>query len=170
MNILKAFFDTPQYISKTDTTADSPDPNPNDIWAFTDPDARDQYEQSGELDKLEHDIRFEVMRGETWLPEELEYKIEIRRLLREGTIGDKGSYWFTSPFPTVYRALSSGSFTAGGRDYNFREGDDIVFQCRMTQDMNTNPTGPALIAQLKPTEKSQLCGDMGGAMKGMKGM
>jgi hypothetical protein len=126
MNILKAFFDTPQYISKTDTTADSPDPNPNDIWAFTDPDARDQYEQSGELDKLEHDIRFEVMRGETWLPEELEYKIEIRRLLREGTIGDKGSYWFTSPFPTVYRALSSGSFTAGGRDYNFREGDDIV--------------------------------------------
>ena len=169
MNIFKAFFGTLQYVSRADTNADDPDPDPNDIWAFTDPDIREQYEKSGQLDKLEHDIRYEVMRGGPWLPEELEYKTEIRRMLQEGAVVDKGSYWFSSPFSTVYRTRRSGSFAAGRRDYRFREGDDIVFQCRMIQDMSPDPTGPALIAQLNPTDKAQLCGDMDGAMKGMKG-
>ncbi|KKN35878.1 hypothetical protein LCGC14_0779370 [marine sediment metagenome] len=86
MNILKALFGSPQYVSRTDTTADSPDPDPNDIWALTDPDARDNYEEQGELSTLEHDIRYEVMRGGPWQPKELEYKREIRRLLLEGII------------------------------------------------------------------------------------
>ncbi len=167
MNILKAFFGTPQYISRTDTTADSRDPDPNDIWAFTDPDARETYEERGKLKELEHDIRFEVMRGEAWQSEELEYKREIRRLLKEGAIVDKGSYWFTSPFPTVYRAVQEGSLVVGGINYRFNAGDDIVFQCRMTRDMNNLESEPLLIAHLKPTKKAQLCGQMGGAMKGM---
>lgn len=167
MNIIKAFFDTPQYISRTDTTADSPEPDPDDLWAFTDPDARETFERDGTIDKLKHDIRYEVMRGGSWLPEELQYKREIRRLLREGTIADKGSYWFTSPFPTVYRATRSGSLHIAGVDYSFRQGDDIVFQCRMTQDMSADSHGPVLVAQLKPTNRAQLCGEMGGAMKGM---
>lgn len=167
MNIIKALFGTPQYVSRTDTTTDSPDPDPNDIWAFTDPDARDQYTQQGELRELEYDVRFEVMRGGPWLPEELEYKRELRRLLRKGVIEDKGSYWFTSPFPTVYRAVRGGSLTVGGKRYRFRAGDDIVFQCRMTRDMNSELTGPLLIARLQPTGEAQLCGQMEGAMKGM---
>ena len=68
MNILKALFGSPQYVSRTDTTADSPDPDPNDIWALTDPDARDNYEEQGELSTLEHDIRYEVMRGSLGRP------------------------------------------------------------------------------------------------------
>lgn len=92
---------------------------------------------------------------------------EIRRLLREGVITDKGSYWFTSPFPTVYRAVRDGSLTVAGKRHEFRAGDDIVFQCRMTRDMNPELDGPALVARLKPTTKAQLCGEMGGAMKGM---
>lgn len=167
MNILKFFFGTPQYVSRTDTTADSPDPGPNDFWAFTDPDARDVYEERGELSVLEHDIRYEVMRGGPWQPEELEYKREIRRLLREETIKDKGSYWFSSPFPTVYRAVRRGSLTLAGKEYPFRTGDDIVFQCRMTRDKKSEITDPVLIARLQPTKKSMLCGQMGGAMKGM---
>lgn len=167
MNIIKLLFGTPQYISRTDTTADSPDPDPHDIWAFTDPDARQVYADQGKLRELEHDIRYEVMRGGPWEPDELEYKREIRRLLREGTITDKGAYWFTSPFPTVYRATRSGSLTIGGKVYSFRPGDDVVFQCRMTRDMHPDMTGPVLIAQLRPTDKAQLCGQMGGAMKGM---
>jgi hypothetical protein len=170
MNILKALFGTPEYASKADTTENSLDPDPEDIWAFTDPDARIGYEKRGQLKKLEHDIRFEVMRGGPWEPNELEYKNEIRRLLQEGVLADKGSYWFTSPFPTVYRAVRDGSLTIGENVYAFRSGDDIVFQCRMYRDMKPELSGPVLIDQLQPTDKSQLCGDMGGAMKGMSGM
>ncbi len=169
MNIFKKLFGLSEYISRMDTTPDSPDPDPNDVWAFTDPDARDTYEKQGQLRQLEHDIQFEVMRGLSWQPEELEYKREIRRLLREGTITDKGSYWFTSPFPTVYKAAKDGALTIAGEAYRFRKNDDIVFQCRMTRDMNANLTGPALVSRLQPTKKSQLCGQMGGAMKGMGG-
>lgn len=167
MNILKAFAGTPQYVSRTDTVADGPDPDPNDIWAFTDPDARDLYDQRGELDALEHDIRFEVMRGEPWQAEELEYKREIRRLLKEGTVADKGSYWFTSPFPTVYRALRNSSLSVGGAEYSFNVGDDVVFQCRMARDRDPSQMDPLLIARLQPTSTQRLCGQMGGAMKGM---
>ncbi len=170
MNIIKALFGTPEYVSRTDTTAESADPEPNDLWAFTDPDARAAYRESGEIRELEHDIRYEVMRGGSWQPDELEYKREIRRLLREGVVVDRGSYWFTSPFPTVYRAVRDGELRVREERYRFRKGDDIVFQCRMTRDMNPGLTGPLLIDRLRPTDKSQLCGQMGGAMKGMKGM
>jgi hypothetical protein len=168
--ILKRLFDTPQYVSRTDTTADSPDPDPNDVWLFTDPDARDEYAERGDLDRLEHDIRFEVMRGGPWQSDELEYKREVRRLLREGTLADKGTYWWASPHPTVYRARRDGTLTVGGRTLHFRRGDDIVFQCRMSRDMyqadEENPV-PVLIARLERTSKSVLCGNMSGAMKGM---
>jgi hypothetical protein len=166
MNILKTLFGTPQYVSRTDTTANSPNPNPNDIWIFTDPDARDMYTKMGKTGRLAHDIQYEVMRGQHWLPEELEYKQEIRRLLREGTVSDKGTYWYTSPFPTVYRAICDGSLTISGNNYHFRTGDDIVFQCRMTREQNSDLTSPVLVADLQPTDKSMLCGQMGGAMKG----
>lgn len=167
MNILKTLFDTPKYVSRTDTTANSPDPDPYDIWIFTDPDARDNYAKQGQLQKLTHDIQNEVMRAGPWEPEELEYKHEIRRLLSEGIIADKGSYWYASPFPTVYRATHNGSLFIDGREYKFKTGEDIVLQCRMTRDMNPQLTGPVLISRLQPTDKSMLCGQMGGAMKGM---
>lgn len=169
MNILKELFGTPKYVSRTDTTADSPDPDPNDIWAFTDPDARDMYERRGMTRELEQDLRFEVMRAASWQPEELEYKREIRRLLREGAIGDSGSYWFTSPFPTVYRASRDGSLKVAGEQHAFRKGDDIVFQCRMTRDARRESDAPVLVAQLQPADRSQLCGEMRGSMKGMGG-
>lgn len=165
--ILKQLFGTPQYVSRTDTTADSPDPDPNYIWLFTDPDARDVYESQGELPRLEQDIRFEAMRGGPWQPEELEYKRELRRLLREGVLADKGSYWWASPHPTVYRAARDRTLTVAGRTYRLRHGDDVVFQCRMARDMREEDPGPVLIARLQPTDRSVLCGEMAGAMKDM---
>ena len=166
--ILKQLFGTPQYVSLTDTTGDSPDPDPNDIVLFTDPDARNNYERDGELSRLEQDIRFEVMRGGPWQPEELEYKLELRRLLGEGVLADKGSYWWASPHPTVYRATRNGSLTVMGRTHRFQRGDDVVFQCRMARDMQKEKeAAPLLIARLRPTNRSTLCGNMGGAMKGM---
>jgi hypothetical protein len=166
-DLLKTLFGTPQYVSRTDTTADSPDPDPNDPWAFTDPDARDRYAQRNELKQFEHDIRFEVMRGRPWLPDELEYKSEIRRLLREGIVADKGTYWYVSPHPTIYRAVRDGALSVGGRSYPFRVGDELVFQCRMERDKAKDDPGPALVARLQPTHQSMLCGEMQEAMKGM---
>src|SRR3990172_7373067 len=96
-DLLKALFGTPQYVSLTDATPDGPDPNPNDLWLFTDPDALETYTRRGNLRRLEQDVRFEVMRGGPWLPDELEYKAEIRRLLKQGLIADKGAYWIRSP-------------------------------------------------------------------------
>ncbi|NOY90176.1 MAG: hypothetical protein GXP55_03125 [Deltaproteobacteria bacterium] len=166
---MKKFFGETGYITKMDTEPESPDPDPNDVWAFTDPDARDTYEQQGKRAKLEQDIRFEVMRGEPWRAEDLEYKRELRRLLQEGTITDKGSYWFSSPFPTVYRAKKSGTLSVAGKTFSFRKNDDIVYQCPMTRDMKGHSGDPVLVAQLKPTSKSTLCGDMSSAMKGGMG-
>lgn len=167
-NLLKSLFGTADFTSRADTTAASPDPDPNDVWAFTDPDARDDYARDGKLKRLEQDIRFEVMRGGGWQLEELEYKSEIRRLLREGVIRDKGAYWFRSPHPTVYRAQRDGTLTVAGKTYRFRAGDDIVFQCRMERDESKEDLGPVLVAQLKPTQNAVLCSDMSGAMKGME--
>ncbi len=167
MDILKTLFGIPIHASRTDTTANSPDPDPNDLWIFTDPDARDVHAEQGRLKELTHDIQYEVMRAGSWESEELEYKLEIRRLLQESTITDKGSYWFSSPFPTVYRATRDGFLSISGTEYHFRTGNDVVFQCRMTRDANPDLTGPVLITYLQLTDKSMLCGQMGGAMKGM---
>lgn len=166
-DFLKSLFGTPQYVSGTDTTADGPDPDPNDVWAFTDPDAHDAYSRAGQLRRLEHDIRFEVMRGVAWRPEELEYKSELRRLLREGLVADKGSYWFRSPHPTVYRALRDGALSVSGRAYGFRAGDELVFRCRMERDEAGDDLGPVLVGRFQLTDRVSLCSEMSGAMKGM---
>lgn len=170
MNLLKSLFGAADFIARADTTADSPDPDPNDVWAFTDPDARDDYARDGKLKRLEQDIRFEVMRAGGWQADELEFKSEIRRLLREGVVRDKGAYWFRSPHPTVYRAERDGSLTVAGKTVRFRAGDDIVFQCRMERDEREEDIGPVLIARFQPTQKAVLCNDMSGAMKGMSKM
>ncbi len=169
-NLIKSLLGTAGFVSRADTTADSPDPDPNDVWAFTDPDARDEYARDGGLKRLERDIRFEVMRGGGWLAEELEYKSEIRRLLREGVLVDKGAFWYRSPHSTVYRTQRNGALTVAGREYRFIPGDDVVFQCRMTRDESKEDFGPVLIARLRPSKNKALCSDMSSAMKGMGGM
>ncbi len=169
-NLLKSLFGTPGFVSRADTTADSPDPDPNDVWAFTDPDARDDYARDGKLRGLEQDIRFEVMRAGGWQADELEYKSEIRRLLRENVLRDKGAYWFRSPHPTVYRAERDNKLTVAGKTIRFHAGDDIVFQCRMERDESKEYLGPVLIARLQPTQNVVLCSEMASGMKGMGGM
>jgi len=168
-DLLKALFGTPDFRSQTDTLPDSPDPDPQDVWLFTDPDAREVYAGGGEKRRLEQDVRFEVMRGGPWQSDELEYKTEIRRLLREGLITDKGTYWFRSPHPTVYRAQRAGSLAVAGQVYRFRPDDEIVFQCRMERDEAAADAGPVLVDRLSRAQKPMLCGEMSSSMKGMGG-
>jgi len=108
--------------------------------------------------------------GGGWQADELEFKSEIRRLLREGLIRDKGAYWFRSPHPTVYRAERDGTLVVTGKTVLFRAGDDIVFQCRMERDQRREDEAPVLVARLQPTQDAKLCSDMSGAMKGLGGM
>ncbi len=42
----------------------------DDVWMFTDPVARACFEFDGRLDQLEHDIRYEVVRGGKWTEHE----------------------------------------------------------------------------------------------------
>ena len=165
-DFLKSLFGASGHVSRADTTPDGPDPDPNDMWAFTDPDAKDDYTRRGQLRELEHDLRFEVMRAEPWSLEDLAYKLEIRRLLREGVLADKGTYWYRSPHPTVYRAQRIGALTVAGTTYRFHTGDDLVFQCRMERDRVKDDPGPVLIARLQSTGQTVLCNDMPDAMKG----
>ena len=167
MDLKKLLFGTLQYNSRADTEANSPDPDSSDMWLFTDPDAREVYTNQGQLQQLEQDIRFEIMRGSPWQPDELAYKAEIRRLLLDGAIADKGTYWYRSPHPTVYRAQRDGIVRISDWVYPFRAGDDLTFQCRMERDETENDPGPALVSRLEPAKKAVLCGEMVSAMRGM---
>lgn len=61
----------------------------------------------------------------------------------------------------------------GDRTLRFHRGDDVVFQCRMARDISQRDEEhpvPVLIARLQRTGDAILCGEMAGAMKGMKKM
>ena len=114
--------------SSSDTTAASPDPSPSDPWLFTDPFARDLDLQRGLMDQLEEDIRTYVMFDGCWALEELEYKLEVRRLLREGVIAPVGGFGYLSPHPMVYRTLKIVTLIVSGQQYAFKPGEELIFE------------------------------------------
>jgi hypothetical protein len=135
--------------------------DPNDVWLFTAESAKDTYRRRGKLDELERDIRSSAMGGKPWRPEDIEYLKEIKRLANEGVVEQEASRWAVSPFPPVYRALRDGEMTIDGRTYSFKKGEQIVFQCRMSQEMK-GLSGPVLIDRFTPATKDRYCGDMSG--------
>lgn len=145
---------------------DISDIDPKDPFLFTDAKAIKNYEKHGMLEDLRHDINFSVMRGKNWNDDELEYAAEIERLLKQGSIEEKGSYWWVSPHPTVYSAKMRGYIRITGKVHRFIKGSEITFQCRMARNKK-NLNAPLLITKFKPTNNSMLCGEMEGSMKGM---
>ncbi len=145
--------------------------DPNDVWLMTDPVARARYEQEGMLEKLENDIRYEVMRGEPWRPEDLEVLKQIKLLEARKIVRKLASFWSLSPHPPIYRALKDGEIRLGGKRYPFKKDQEIVWACPMTRDM-ANLDAPVLIEDLRSQRVNQLCGDMSNAMmgRGMKPM
>lgn len=138
----------------------------NNVFLLTDPGAKKSYEKENRLDTLIHDIKFNVRRGMLWNNDELEYIVEIRRLLKQDVIESNGTYWWTSPHPTVYYARMKGCIRINGKPFKFKKGDGITFQCRMAKEQR-NLKAPLLIGKFNPTDKSKLCGEMKSAMKGM---
>jgi uncharacterized Zn finger protein (UPF0148 family) len=135
------------------------------VWLMTDPVARARYEFNGTLDKLEHDIRYEVMRGQDWSALDREYLREVARLEKEGVIHRLASFWAVSPHPPIYRALKDGEMHLGGRRVPFRKGDEIVWACPMTRD-RFNLDLPVLIGDFQDEHMKRLCGEMVNAMQG----
>jgi len=137
----------------------------DDVWLMTDPVARARFEFQGALDRLEHDIRFEVLRGGTWSDLDRECKRELERLEREGLIRKLASFWALSPFPTVYRAQQAGEFVLGGQRHPFRQGEEVIWACPMTRD-RFNLQEPVLIGKFDSERVQRLCGEMAQAMMG----
>ena len=137
----------------------------DDVWLMTDPVARARYEFNGTLDKLEHDIRWEVLRGGTWSALDHECKRELERLEREGRIRKLASFWATSPFAPVYRARQDGEVVLGGRRFPFRTGQEMIWACPMTRD-RFELDDPILIGDFESESVQRLCGEMREAMMG----
>ncbi len=136
-----------------------------DVWLMTDPVARARYEFDSSLAKLEHDIRFEVMRGEDWSPIDRSYISEARRLEQEGRIHKLASFWAVSPHPSIYRAVQSGEFNLMGNRVPFSPGDEIIWACPMTRD-RFNLDLPILVGDFQDSRLQTLCGEMVNAMQG----
>jgi len=100
-----------------------------DVRLMTDPVARARFEFNGTLDKLEHDIRYEVLRGGSWRPLDRECKGKLDRLEQEGIIRKLASFWALSPFPPMYRARQDGELSLGGRRFPFHKAQELVGLC-----------------------------------------
>lgn len=84
------------------------DPSPKDVWLFTDPGAKAIYTRQGFLAELEQDIRtYAMFRGE-WESDELEFKIEVQRLVQSSYLMPRPAFGHLSPHPTIYRASREG--------------------------------------------------------------
>lgn len=139
-----------------------------DVWLMTDPVARARYEFDGKLERLEHDIRYEVMRGQDWSDHDREYLREITRLEKTGVVRGLASFWTVSPHPRVYRALRDEKILLGGQNITFRKGKEIVWACPMTRDRFELDL-PVLISDFNDSRIQRLCGDMVNAMQGRMG-
>lgn len=141
----------------SDTTAASLEPGPSDPWLFTDPFALDLYMQRGLIGQLEEDIRTYAMCDGCWTPEELEYKLEIRRLLRECLIAPIGSFGSLSPHPTVYRTLKVGNLTVSRQRYNFNAAEELIFAPWLARYCEPGLKGPLQVGQLDHVSIPCLC-------------
>jgi hypothetical protein len=140
-----------------------------DVWLMTDPVARARYEFNGTLDKLDHDIRYEVMRGQDWSDQDRAYLREIARLEKAGVVRRLASFWAVSPHPPVYRALKDGAMHLSGRRVPFHKGDEIAWACPMTRDQ-FKLEHAVLVGDFQDARLQRLCGDMVNAMQGRMGL
>ena len=143
--------------SLSDTAVTSPDPSPSDPWLFTDPFARDLYLQWDLVDQLEEDIRTYVMLDGCWAPDELECKLELRRLLQEGFIAPIDSFGYLSPHPTVYRTLRVVTLIISRQRYVFKPGEELIFEPWLERYSDPGLNCPLRIGQLYHVSSPLLC-------------
>lgn len=129
------------------------EPSPNDVWLFTDPAAKVKYSRQGLLDRLEWDIRNYVMYHGRWSSDELQFKREVQRSLQSGVLTPKNSFGHLSPHPTIYSAEEEGAIVISGVVFNFKAGDEIVFEPWLSRLSHPGLAGPLRIGQLDTVNK-----------------
>jgi hypothetical protein len=144
-------------ISSSDPCPASPEPNPADPWLFTDPFAIELYKNQHILDQLEEDIQYYVMKDGWWTLEDLEFKLEIRRLLCDRVISPAASFGSLSPHPTVYRTLEKGSVLVSNQTFNFKPGEYLVYVPWLARYSDPGLKGPLEIGQPDIGSGPQLC-------------
>jgi hypothetical protein len=79
-------------------------------------------------------------------------------------IEEQKSRWASSPFPPTYRVLREGKLVIKGKEFPFRKGQEIVFQCQMAREMR-RLEGPVLIGSFSQAKEDKLCGQMKAMMR-----
>lgn len=159
-DILKTTPDVSTDPLTSDTTADSLDPDPDDVWLFTDPTAKAVYARQGRLELLEQDIMTHVMYAGRWAPEELELKSQIQCRLRERVLIPKGSFVHVSPHSSVYWAVHDGALHIGGQKFHYVLGDEIAFAPWLMRVHTPSLQGPVRIARFRAASTLHLCCDV----------
>ncbi len=139
--------------------------DPENVWLLTDPVAKAKFQFEGKLIELEQDIKFNVMQGKCWQEDDIEYLSEIKRLIGKRKIKKTTSFWFSSPFTPIYRAIQDGKIIISGKKYRFKKGEEIVWQCQMGRELH-NLDGPILISGFSPKKRTMFCKEMENAIKG----
>lgn len=133
------------------------EPDPSDVWLFTDPAAKAYYASEGKLASLEQDIRKYVMFNGRWWPDELDLKREIDRLCYLDILVPRSACGHLCPHPTIYRAMREGKIQIIDEYFHFRLGDDIVFEPWISRISHPGLVGPLRIGLLDTTKRYYLC-------------
>ncbi len=156
-SVRSLLFDAPHNLSLIDAHPDYNNPDPYDVWLFTDDEAKSVYAHNGELDKLEQDIKTYVMFNNMWSPDELDFIREIGYLTYARVLTPGSAFGHISPHPTVYRATTEGSLHIDNRNIHFKMGDEIVFEPWLVRLAHPGLIGPLRIGRLNNSSDYSLC-------------
>lgn len=134
-------------------------PQPDDLWLFTDPTAKELYTQQNKIDQLQEDISRYAMCNGQWAANDLKFFSEVQRLLRDRTLIPKGTFGYLSPHPTVYRAVRESAFEIAGHKFNFEIGGDLVFEPWVARASTPGIAGPVRIGKFRTVTSFRLCRD-----------
>jgi hypothetical protein len=149
--------DAPPNLSFVAAYPDYTNPDPYDVWLFTDDEAKSAYARKGDLDKLEHDIKTYGMFNDRWSPDELDFIREIGCLTRLHVVAPGSAFGHISPHPTIYRAIEEGAIRINGRNIYFNSGDEIVFEPWLVRLVRPGLIGPLRIGSLNKSDDYYLC-------------
>lgn len=142
-----------------DTSVAALAPQPDDLWLFTDPTAKELYIQQNKIDQLQEDILRYAMCNGRWAANDLKFFGEVQRLLRDKTLTPKGTFGYRSPHPTVYRAIRESAFEIAGHKFHFEVGNDLVFEPWLARVSTPGSVGQVRIGKFQTVINFYLCSD-----------
>lgn len=158
-DILKAQGDDLLFPVAADISLAALAPQPDDLWLFTDPIAKELYTQQNKIDQLQEDILRYAMCNGRWAANDLKFFGEVQRLLRDRTLISKGTFGYLSPHPTVYRAMRESAFEIADHKFHFEIGDDLVFKPWVARVSMPSSAGPSWVGKFRTVTHFCLCGD-----------